>query len=148
MESNSGVTSGRSSCRDGSCYEGDVAELEPVESDLMNARFGPRRPGRANRAPVFRHEYCTINHRSPETAARCANSAPVRARREAAERRAAEIAAARAAKAAPASAARAARAADRAAARAARGSERRHGKAARGAKVPAGAQRPYRPGPV
>lgn len=95
------------------------------------------------RAPVFRHEYCTINHRSPETAARCANSAPVRARREAAERRAAEIAAARAAKAAAVSAARAARAADKAAAKAAR-TERRQVKAARGEEWSTGAQRPYR----
>ena len=116
----------------------------------MSARPGPRRRGRAigtsrnARAPVFRHAYCTINHRSPEAAARCANSAPVRARRQAAERRAAEIAAARAARAAAARAARAARAADKAAAKAARHEQRRV-KAARGAESPTGAQRPYRP---
>jgi hypothetical protein len=98
----------------------------------MSARFGARRPGRG-RAPVFHHPYCTINHRSPETAARCANSAAVRARREAAERRAAEIAAARAA-----------RAADKAAAKAARRSQRRQAKAGRGAQLSIGAQTPYR----
>jgi hypothetical protein len=98
----------------------------------MTARFGARRP-RRGRAPVFHHPYCTINHRSPETAARCANSAPVRARREAAERRAAEVAAARAA-----------RAADKAAAKAARRSQRRQAKVARGAQLPLGAQTPYR----
>jgi hypothetical protein len=98
----------------------------------MSARFGARRP-RRGRAPVFHHPYCTINHRSPETAARCAKSAPVRARREAAERRAAEIASARAA-----------RAADKAAAKAARRSQRRQARAARGAQLPTGAQRPSR----
>lgn len=109
----------------------------------MSEWFGPRRSGRA-RAPVFRHAYCTINHRSPQTAARCANSAPVRARREAAERKAAQIAAARAAKIAAASAARAARAADKAAAREARHSQRRQAKAARSALLPTGARRPHR----
>lgn len=144
-----GVSSGRSLCRDRSCDERDVAEPGPTEPDLMSARFGPQRRRRTSgrsrnaRAPVFRHEYCTINHRSPETAARCANSAPVRARREAAERRAAEIASARAAKAAAASAARAARAADKAAAKARR-REQREVKTAGGAELPAGIQRPNR----
>ena len=115
----------------------------------MSARSGPRRRGRTigtsrnARGQVFRHAYCTINHRSPEAAARCANSRPVRARREAADRRAAEIAAARAARAAAARAARAARAADRAAAKAAR-RERRRVKAAGGVESSTGAQRPYR----
>lgn len=103
-----------------------------MEPDPMSARFGARRP-RRGRAPVFHHPYCNINHRSPETAARCANSAPVRARREAAERRAAEMAAARAA-----------RAADKAAAKAARRSQRRQAKAARAAQLSTGAQTPYR----
>lgn len=98
----------------------------------MSAGFGARRP-RRGRGPMFHHPYCTINHRSPETAASCANSAPVRARREAAERRAAEIAAARAA-----------RAADKAAAKAARRSQRRQAMAARGARLSIRAQTPYR----
>lgn len=115
----------------------------------MSTRFGPqprRRPsgtGRNTRGRVFRHEYCTINHRSPEAAARCAKSAPVRARREAAQRRAAEIAAARAARAAAASAARAARAADKAAAKARR-KKQREVKAAGGAQLLVGEKRPYR----
>src|SRR5258706_12027738 len=52
------------------CSERDVAEPEPVEPELMSARFGPPRRGRTigtsrnARAPAFRHEYCTINHRS------------------------------------------------------------------------------------
>ena len=115
IDSSPGVTSGRSSRRDRSCDEPDVADPEPVEPDPMSAGFGARRP-RRGRGPMFHHPYCTINHRSPETAASCANSAPVRARREAAERRAAEIAAARAA--------------DKAAAKAARRSQRRQAMAA------------------
>lgn len=126
------MTSGRSSRRDGSCDEQDVADPDPMEPDPMSARFGPRHPRRA-RAQVYRHPYCTINHRSPETAARCANSAPVRARRETAERRAAEIAAARAA-----------RAGEKAAAKAARRSERHQAKAIRGAQLPLGVQTPSR----
>lgn len=115
----------------------------------MGSRFGPqprRRISGSNRSArgrVFRHDYCMINHRSPETAARCANSAPVRARRVAAERRATEVADARAAKATAASAARAARAADKAEAKARR-REQREVKAAGGAELLGGAQRPNR----
>jgi hypothetical protein len=115
----------------------------------MSARLGPQPRRRTSgisrnaRGRVFPHEYCTINHRSPEAAARCAKSAPVRARREAAERRAAEIAAARAARAAAASAARAARAADKAAAKARR-ERQREVRAAGGTQLIGGEQRPHR----
>jgi hypothetical protein len=110
----------------------------------MGSRSGPqprRRTsgsGRGGRGQVFRHEYCTISHRSPETAARCAASAPVRARQAAAQRAAAEEAAVRAAKIAAASDARAARAADKA-----RRRQQREVKAGRGgAGLLGGAQRP------